>query len=738
MAGAQPLEGDAAHSTPQSGPGAFPETPAALDDQAFSVNPIPASAEAGVHDDPELVAADAAKSKDSEQTLGISPLPATGGIGNPIQLRPGETVPESSKFTDSNHINSNVKLDKDSYEQSDAATSSIPEPGAIGAGLLGGVGLLGDKAKGLIPESSMPMGKDTPASIADEDIGPHISSVAPTSTTNQLAGQVPLEPRSRDVDPTISSVAPTSTSNDLAGAVPLESRAPPAIVSASQDQAHADPEASAVPSAVDDKKEMENELQSKVSPAPVTSESGVSGQGIVGMAAGGVATAGAMAAGTAYALKEHMFGGDKTSQAAEPTGTPAMVSDSQAKAHVGPEASAVPSAVEDKKEMESELQSKVPEALAISDSTAPPSAGQATSLADAGVPATSSTGPAWTGDAPPVTSATEAPKDVAAGAIPTTTSTNTPSLAGPASAPKTESSTSQNGLVAGITGGAAVAGAAVAGTAFALRDKTTSATGKDPIRALPISVQNSINEMDKKVEAAKPVANEGSTAATIGAAKPASAAVGTGSSDPARATTTSVPEEVVASQKAAHVDPEASASPVAVGEKSAMEHELLSKVPTADGTGTPAPTSTGALSPIVPLSTSKGAPQLADPTAGVEPLAMDTELNAPATAPTVLPKVTSTERPDASRDVSPMTVPTTSGQTQPIITTGVSSDATPTKSVGTPGRRSSFMDKLRGTPESTKTTETGATPGTSSTTDKKEKRKSFFGRLKEKIQKSDH
>nr|POE56231.1 hypothetical protein CFP56_50775 [Quercus suber] len=956
MAGAQPLEDRALPSAdPQHLPGSFPETPAALDDQKFSVNPIPGnsavsnpiqlapgapvpdsstihenSISSNVHDDPALVAADKAK---GEQTFGVSPLPATGGLGNPIQLTPGAPVPDASKHT-SNTLQSKMKLDKASYENGGVANGSSESGSAqigAGAGLLGGATMLGDKTKGLIPESSMPMGEDTPASIANDNVGPHISSVAPTSTTNELAGRVPLEPRSRDADPSISSVAPTSTTNALAGSVPLEPRGAPAVVSESQEAARVDPEASAVPSAVEDKKEMESELQSKVpeapatsesgitsgnvvgmaaggiaaagaaaagtassfadrffgagvasgtddwnasSPsattnqatetavapalvtesqdkanvgpeasanpnavedksavenelqnkvpeAPATSESGVTGGNMVGMAAGGVAAAGAAAAGTAYASKDRFFGTGEaagepdTSAMTGVTAAPAIVTESQEKANVGPEASANPSAVEDKKEVESELQGKVPEAPATSqpgtseksatemaaggvaaagtaaagtayalkdkvigagdsstpahsttapaivtesqaeahvdpeasavpsavdekkameselqskvhrspattESAVPSSTGSSNMLAAAGIPATSSTGPAWTGDAPPMTSATKPPKGLAAGDIPTTTSTTSPSTAGPATAPATGSSgENKGGLVAGVTGGAA---AAAASAAYSSRNKITSATGRDPVSSLPQSVQDSISAMSKKSEA----------------------------------NATSVPDEVVASQKAAHVDPEASASSVMVGEKHAVEQELLSKVPTAQGSGAPAPSGSAALSSTAPASSTSGAPQLGNPIADVQPLAMDgtstsgtSGLNAPAAAPAVTALTAESKRPEVSRDVSPMTVPATSSQSQPVVTTGVDSSKAPAQSgkpVGTPrkganenaspGRRSSMMGRLRGTPESQKTTEP-TTPGSSST-DKKEKRKSFFGRLKEKMHKSDH
>ena len=87
--------------------------------------------------------------KDLNKSVGINPLPASGDAKNPIQLKPGEKVPQDLAASD---INKNVKLDKESYEQSDALT--------------GGAG------------------------------GAAITNVGPGATTAALAGQVPLEPKS--------------------------------------------------------------------------------------------------------------------------------------------------------------------------------------------------------------------------------------------------------------------------------------------------------------------------------------------------------------------------------------------------------------------------------------------------------------------------------------------------------------------------------------------------------------
>ncbi|KAK5127235.1 hypothetical protein LTR85_008597 [Meristemomyces frigidus] len=752
-------------------PGAFPQTPA-NEEQTFAVNPIPASEGAGnpvqlpagekvpepstineksvtseVHDDPELKSG----AEDSEKAFGVAPIPATGGIGNPVHLEPGEKVPKPSSLT-GNTINSNVKLDKESYERSDTGAPMLPAPlspqsereAAGGASIFG----LGPQTSNMIPESSMPMGKDMPADISNASMGPTISSVAPQSTTNELAGMQPLE----------------------------ASRSPPDVVTESQHEAHVDPEASANPEALQEKDAVESELQSKVPEAPATSESGVPStqdKDVTG-AAGGVAAA---------------------------SSAPAMVTESQQEAHVDPEASASPEAVKEKDEVESELQSKVPEAPATSESD--PTTAQDKDLT--GVAAASSA-PAMVTESqqeahidPEASASPEAVKEK--DAVESELQSKVPEA--PATSESgTATKDSSNGYAAMASGGLAAAGTAALGTAFAMRNKATESTGKDPVSFLPQSVQDSINGMNKKVahnepvESAEPVAQKSvEEPAESDAAMPQQTAVGepvavpAEEADHARDVTEEVPEQVTTSQKEAHVDPEASASPTMVHEKNAMESELMSKVPETQATGEPAPTEAAALSATAPVATSSslpletasalasgtpstlasGAPQLADPVSGVTPLSMDEkpvegskELNAPAgkpalpptgepallPAPTEKPAELAAPPPD-SRDVSPMSKVPTSGQTQPIITTGVESSKAPAESrapalaaataaagkpVGTPRKpaggdsstpqkRQSFVDRIKGTPESSK----------SSGTEGSSKRRSFFGRIKDKL-----
>ena len=563
---------------PRSTPGAFPETPAdSSDEQTVSVNPIPASEgagnpinlapgepvpdsstvtdntiDSGVHDDPEL------KSKDAgEQTFGVTPIPATGGIGNPIQLTPGEKVPDSSTLT-SNTVQSTATTDEASYARSDA---SPPGPSALqdhlpATAALGGPGPV-------IPESGMAMGNTS--DITGEDTGPTVSSVAPGSTTTELAGQQPIEPRgtpqvikSSDgydaTDSTISSVAPGATTAGLAGQQPLEQRGVPKVVSESQQEAKADPEASANPEAVEEKNGVEEELKKEVPEAPSTSESGALGKSEDGVGA----------------------------------------------------------------------------------------------KAAAGVAA----------------------------------------------------------------GGVAVAGAAVAGNEF-VKDKT----GTDAKAALPQSVQDTVD--DKTKESSIPEkATESST-------------------DAARETTSTVPAEVQESQKEAGVPAEASGSPDVVEEKSAMENELLSKVPESEAKGEPAPTESAATASSAPAPTSAtGAPQLSDPTAGVAPISMDDK---PAEGAGDDGQVADkTPTPMDSRDVSPMSRPAT--QQDPLAATGAAAASTPSKPKTEAQKRQSIVEKLKryntgDSPESSSKTATAGTAGSTpaSSSKKKENRRSFFGKIKDKL-----
>jgi hypothetical protein len=194
------------------------------------------------------------------QSFSVNPIPATAGLGNPVHLAPGDKVPDPSTLTP-NTVESTVKLDKASYDKADAAVAAPPASGDAMS--------VPPIQKGMIPESSLPMGGAGPA---DGNVSPFISSVGAQSTTAQLAGAVPLEPAANAQ--TLQSVGADSTTAQLAGAVPLEpAKDVPEVVSESQHAAHVDPEASANAEAVAEKKQVEGELLKKVHEEPAAAES---------------------------------------------------------------------------------------------------------------------------------------------------------------------------------------------------------------------------------------------------------------------------------------------------------------------------------------------------------------------------------------------------------------------------------------------------------------------------------
>ena len=345
--------------------GSIPETPF-HDASEYNVDPIPATSGIGnpvnlapgeavphpntltsntvsstVHDDPSLKKG----AEDPEQTFGVTPLPATTGIGNPISLQPGEKVPQPSEFT-RNTTTSFVTTDKESYENSGAAPQlpDVVTPDKERESL-GGMFTVPGLGGTMIPESSLPMG-DGAASEVDK--GPIIQSAGPDTSTAALAANVPLEPRGV-----------------------------PEIVQASQQEAGSSTEASENREAVKEKSAVEKELETKVPEEPAISESkdaavaeGPSGKGKdTAIAAGGVVTGGAVAAAAAAATTSETSHGVPASvqqsideinkgSAIAPT-VPDVVQESIAESHQSPEAAGDKTMVGEKSVMEKELLSEV-------------------------------------------------------------------------------------------------------------------------------------------------------------------------------------------------------------------------------------------------------------------------------------------------------------------------------------------------------------------------------------------
>ena len=313
-------------------PGSFPETPAAERTGFTDADAAPDN----------TTKAD----EESEQAFRVSPLPATSGIGNPIQTKPGDPFPDPSSFTN-NTITSAVTTDKESYERG-SGPPQLPdvvtpqkERDARGGGMFG----LPEPSGGMIPESSLPMGG---ASSAEKDPGYTIQSSGPQSSTAELAGKVPLEPRGV-----------------------------PEIVQESQAEAGFAPEATANKEALEEKAAMEQELESKVPEEPATAEGTSTANGgttdkkatsdgeIAGMAAGGAGATAAVAAAAGYAsrglpasIQQSIDQMNKGT--AIDSSVPDVVQESIAKAHVAPEAAASSGMVQEKSAMETELLQKIP------------------------------------------------------------------------------------------------------------------------------------------------------------------------------------------------------------------------------------------------------------------------------------------------------------------------------------------------------------------------------------------
>ena len=329
-----------------------PETPF-HDANEFAVDPLPATSGIGnpvnlqpgekvphsntltdntiqstVRDDPSLKKS----AEDSEQTFGVAPIPASSGIGNPVSLQPGEKVPHPSTLT-GNTINSNVTTDKDSYEKA-GSTNFAASNGAGGAPR--DISSMPPVLGTMIPESSLPMGE----TFGSSDPGFTIQSAGANSTTAALAGQVPLEPRGV-----------------------------PTVVSESQQEAGVSPEASGSGEAVKEKSAMEKELENKVPEEPPSSE-GTSGKdtgiaaGVGGVAAGG-ATAAAMAGSGSKGIPQFVqqsideMNKGTSSTPIAPT-VPDVVQESVAESNLLPEAAGDKGMVGEKKAVEQQLLKEVP------------------------------------------------------------------------------------------------------------------------------------------------------------------------------------------------------------------------------------------------------------------------------------------------------------------------------------------------------------------------------------------
>ena len=684
-------------------PGVFPETPSnELKD--FSVNPIPATSGIGnpvslqpgqkvpdpstltsntlssaAHDDVSL----AKSAEDSQQTFGVAPIPASAGFGNPVHLQPGEKVPDPSTFT-RNTVNSTATTDKASYENGSGAPQlpNVVTPQHERDARGGGMFSLPERSANMIPESSLPMGI---GGSSERDPGVHIQSAGPQSTTAQLAGKVPLEPKGV-----------------------------PEIVRESQAQAGFDPEASGNREAVKEKSELEQELESKVPEEPPTSEGTSTGHGgatdkkgftggeTAGMAAGGAVAGGAAAAGTLSMLTHHLpssvqqaideMNRGVTGSSAVPSsadtshqhvgtagldkGTaiaptvPDVVQESIVESHRAPEAAASEVMVGEKSAVEQELLRNVKRENASGEPA--PAAGGSSKLADGFHQA----------------------------------SHHQSGAAGMAIAP-TVPDVVQESIAASHQAPEAAASKAMVGEKSVVEQELLRNVKREDGFGEPAPSAGGISAIPSGIHD-KSVPHPGAAIAPT------------------------VPEVVQESIAESHQAPEAAASSKMVGGKSVVEQELLRNVKREDASGKPAPSASAALSATAP-TTKSTTTALSEDTAGLAAPA-----SAPATTPAASNAFAQAMRPRGdSREVSPMTRgPTPSTQAQPIVTTGVGSSTAPQVSQPTSGpatpQKTTAASKT--SPLSNRTGESSA----SGSTDKKSRRASgFFGKLKARFHDKD-
>lgn len=312
-------------------PGAFPKTPA-VESEDMMANQMPSGS--GSENPPTSVQEEntstsnvsdknpvASTSRDSESLrdkkdetsdFGVKPIPASTGIGNPIQLEPGQPVPDPSNLT-RNTVQSTVRTDEQSYMKGDIGPPQLgpvvtPEVERDAKGDMFGIGpVLGT----IVPESSLPMGSGQAGSL---DPAVNVKSADPQSTTAMLAAQVPKEPRGipqivknsqqeseadrvtaaaapsdmlqakekvgKEIDDVVPTEAPISDSkagtvgsanNSSEKSGEIAAGVPP-VIKDSIAQAHESPEAATNSEAVQEKKAFESELLKEVKPVDVAGE----------------------------------------------------------------------------------------------------------------------------------------------------------------------------------------------------------------------------------------------------------------------------------------------------------------------------------------------------------------------------------------------------------------------------------------------------------------------------------
>lgn len=668
---------DGAHDIP----GAFPETPG-NELEFFSVNPMAASSsmrdsdslsQGGRVPQPSDSTGDAtasearddvspAKESEEQQSFGVAPIPASSGIGNPVHLAPGEAVPNPNTIS-SNTVESTVRTDPESYDRSDAApqvgSAATPESERPGRSETFGSP---EVRTNLIPESSLPMGKDV-GTPTETDPGYTVQSAGPESTTAMLAGQVPRE--SRGVPQVVEdnsgpSGPPQSTGPGMGEQASSERQSTPEVVRESHEDAYDGSETALNAGSMAGKKGATQQDQRQgdfEEPSDVAGrskdvqsntdkdESSMGLGGIAAMAASGVAAAGTAVAAAVSATKDKAleaagYTAPKTSgqrvissdvQRAidemnaghgdyASSGIPEPVVHSIQQSHESPEAAANPEAVSEKEAMERELLSKVRSKNEVGEQESAPSAVGtvpavvADSIRRAHEPPEAAINPEAVAEKEAVENellskvksadveGQTGPSGVSLGAVPAVVSQSFHrSHESPEAAANPEAVSEKEAVESELLSKVRTTDA-----------KGEPAPGEWSTSSVPPAVTHSFERAHVSPEAAiNPVAvtekHEMETQLlhtvkrTDAAGEHASSATGNSS-----VPVPPVPEIVSKSIDKSHESPEAASNPEAVMEKTAVESELLSTVKPKDEAGEPAPTITADTSATLPLQSTSG------------------------------------------------------------------------------------------------------------------------------------
>ncbi|KKY15127.1 putative carbohydrate-binding module family 48 protein [Diplodia seriata] len=619
----------------------------------------------------------------------VSPIPASNGDANPVKLAPGEPVPDPSTLH-SNTVDSTVQNDEElkaQDEQKEQAFGVNPLPATNTAG--------------------------NPISLAPGEKVPEPESIS----ANNVHSNVTLDKESYEKGASLPpQLGPVVTPEAERGAAMFDI---PGITSTT------------IP---------ESSLPIGSGPSATEADPGVTVQS-------------AHPESTTATLAGQV--------PKEPRSVPDVVSESQADAGVAPEASANPIAVDEKAETEQELLEKVPEQPATSENS--PAANVAGAVA--GGVATAGT---------IALGAAVMAKDKASEAIGAATT----SEPGPEEVPKvvTDSIEDAHASPEAAANPEAVADKAEMEDELLNKVAESNATGQTAEeKDVPATVFSSIEQSGQSPEAAanpEAVADKAEMEEELLKKVPESEANGT-------ASTSAVPDVVKESIAQADASPEAATNPEAIEAKSAVESELKQEVQKTDEIADVAPTESAALSATAPAATTEAendlSPKALSPD---EPLKSSSEPSVPETSLTVPPgsdqkvneipgdlnaSADKPARPEVSRDVSPtgdVAAPTTTEQTEPTVTTGTETTTAPATSEANaapagPTTTEQTEPTVTTGPETTTAPATSeatendqkppATPAksekdktipdtpASSGSDKKAKRRSFWGKLKDKF-----